>query len=221
MSARPAIAAGTLVAAAALARQTMRNWGATKAECALDLPGDDLVPEPAVSTTRAITIDAPPEAVWPWLVQIGQDKGGLYSYDWIENLLGLDIHSADRIEPNWQYLEVGDLVRLVRPGWLGLPDGYVLEVARVEPPFTLVLSDDTWHSVWSFHLRSADGRHTRLVSRSRGPRAQGAYTVAAEFLDPITLVMTRAMLRGIKRRAEAGSGVESASSEQPRAMRWP
>jgi hypothetical protein len=86
------------------------SWGARPEETRRRLPGDAVVPDPVWSSTRAITIGAPVEAVWPWLAQMGQDRGGLYSYDWLENLAGLAIHSADRIHPEWQDVQVGDIV---------------------------------------------------------------------------------------------------------------
>ena len=195
------LAAGALAAAAS--RRVLRNWGATKAECAEQLPGDELVPDPAVTTTRAVTIEASADAIWPWLAQLGQDRGGMYSYDRLENLVGLNIHSADTVQPRWQDLAPGDHVRLVPRGWLGLDEGYTLEVARAEPPRTLVLRDDAWHSIWSFHVVPIAPHLCRLISRSRAPRTGGPLAVAAGVLDPITLMMTRRMLLGIKARAEA------------------
>jgi hypothetical protein len=183
-------------------RHVLRQWGATKAESQSRLPGDELVPEPAVNITRAVTVEAAAEEVWRWLVQIGQDRGGMYSYDWLENLVGLRIHSTQWINPEWQTLKPGTEIRLVRPGWLGLREGYVLRVALVDAGNALVLQDDAWHSVWSFHLRSLGPRRCRLLSRSRAPRAYGLLAAAGEGLDPLTFIMTRGMLLGIKRRAE-------------------
>ena len=85
----------------------LRRWGATPDEASRALPGDDLIPDPLYATTRAITVQAPAEAVFPWLVQLGQNRGGFYTYDALENLFRLDIHSADRIHPEWQDLEPG------------------------------------------------------------------------------------------------------------------
>jgi hypothetical protein len=195
------LTAGALAAAAS--RRVLRNWGATKAECAEYLPGDELVPDPAVTTTRAVTVEAPAEAIWPWLAQMGQDRAGMYSYDRLENLVGLHIHSADAVQPQWQDLGPGDPVRLVPRGWLGLDEGYTLTVARADPPHTLVLCDETWHSIWSFHVVAIAPHLSRLISRSRAPRSGGPLAVAAGVLDPITLMMTRRMLLGIKTRAEA------------------
>ena len=104
------LAAGA-VAGYVRARQWFTSWGAEPEEIDASLPGDELMADPTMIVTRAITIDAPPEAVWPWLVQMGQGRGGFYSYDWLENLFGLDIHNADRLEPEWQALAVGDQLR--------------------------------------------------------------------------------------------------------------
>ena len=104
----------------------MRSWGATAEEAAKALPGDELVPEPGMQTTRAVTIDAPVEEVWPRLAQIGQDRGGFYSYEWLENLAGCRLRNADRIHPEWQERSVGETV-LLHPA-----SG--LRLARFEPP---------------------------------------------------------------------------------------
>lgn len=192
----------TSTALAIAARATLQNWGATKAECRAVLPGDEFVPEPAVVITRAVTVEAPAEEVWRWLVQIGQGRGGMYSYEGIENALGLDIHNADEIRPEWQHLAVGDEVRLVRRGWLGIPDGLALEVGRIEPGRSIVLLEEPWHAVWSFHIHPHGPQLCRLISRSRSPRSHGAARLTAELLDPITMVMTRKMLLGIKARAQ-------------------
>ena len=116
-----------------LVRPWQERWGATDDEVAADLSGDELTVEPASQSTRAITIDAPPEQVWPWLVQLGADRGGFYSYDWLENVFGLAIHNADELVPAWQHLSVGDVVwanRARTGGWI---------VERLEPNEVLVL----------------------------------------------------------------------------------
>jgi hypothetical protein len=192
----------TSTALAIAARATLRNWGATKTECRAVLPGDEFVPEPAVVITRAVTVEAPAEEVWRWLVQIGQGRGGMYSYERIENAFGLDIHNADEIRPEWQHLAVGDEVRLVRRGWLGLADGLALEVGRIEPGRSIVLLEEPWHAVWSFHIHPHGPQLCLLISRSRSPRPRGAARLTAELLDPISMVMTRKMLLGIKVRAQ-------------------
>jgi hypothetical protein len=206
-----AVAGGVLLAAG----RRWRDWGATKAECGRRLPGDELVAEPADVTTRAVTIHAPAEQVWPWLAQIGQDRAGLYSYDWLENLLGLRIHSVGEIHEEWQHLQVGDTVRLVPAGWLGMRGGVALPVARVDPGRALVLRQQPpalpWNAVWSFHLVPKGPARCRLISRSRSARRGRLARLAAQLMDPIALVMTRRMLLGIKARAErhqARSAVE-------------
>jgi hypothetical protein len=83
------------------------HWGATPAEVAGEVAGDELMPDPVIVATRAVEIDAPPSAIWPWLVQMGPGRGGAYTYDWIERRLGIDIHNSDRIIPEFQYLKVG------------------------------------------------------------------------------------------------------------------
>jgi hypothetical protein len=170
------------------------------------LPGDELVPDPATVTTLATTVDAAPEEVWRWLVQIGQDRGGMYSYDWLENLFGLRIHSADRIREEWQHLAPGDRVRLVRKGWLGLKEGLALPVARVDPGRALVLREQPpaqpWDAIWSFHVVPLGPGRCRLISRARSARPRGAARLAAWAMSPVTTAMTRRMLLGIKQRAQ-------------------
>jgi hypothetical protein len=197
-----ASAPAPLVAAA----EAVRNWGATGGEQDSALPGDELVADPASVATRAVTVAAPPEEVWRWLVQIGQDRGGMYSYDWPENILGLRIHSTDRIREEWQHLDAGDQVRLVRKGWLGLKDGFALPVERVDPGRAIVLREQPpqqpWDAVWSFHVIPLGPGRCRLISRSRSALPRGAARLATWVMEPVTLVMTRKMLLGIKQRAE-------------------
>lgn len=196
---------GTSAAALLTARATLRNWGATKAECRAVLPGDELVADPAVVITRAVTVEAAPDDIWPWLVQIGQNRGGLYSYEWLENALGLDIHNADEIRPQWQHLAPGDRVWLVRRGWLGTPDGLALTVSRIEPGHFIVLYEEPWQAAWSFHIRPHGPNHSRLICRSRSPRQHGVAWLGSEIFDPVSLLMTRKMLLGIKARAEGSA----------------
>jgi hypothetical protein len=138
---RPALTGGACLPWAYffLVRPWHTRWGATREEVARPLPYDHFVPRPLAQTTRAITIDAPPGEVWRWLVQLGVGRGGLYSYDWLENLAGLDVHSTEKIVLELQDLEVGDLVRLA-PESMGaeavrrLHASYFLELAeRAEP----------------------------------------------------------------------------------------
>ena len=197
----------------------LRNWGASQREQDSQLPGDELVPEPAGVTTLAVTIDAPPAEAWRWLVQIGQDRGGLYSYDWLENLFGLHVHSAAQIRDEWQSLAPGDQIRLVPRGWLGLRDGFALPVAQVDPGRAIVLREQPpqqpWDAVWSFHVIPLGTGRCRLISRSRSARPHGAGRLATPLMEPVTLMMTRKMLLGIKHRAEEHTESATARAGRP------
>lgn len=195
-----------MAAAGFAARRYYRNWGATKDECRLVLPGDELIGRPATQTTQAVWIDAPASAVWPWLVQMGQDRGGLYSYEALENLVGLKIHNADRIHPEWQHLAPGDVVRLVPEGWMGLRRGVALPVVAVAAEEAIVLreerADVPWDAVWSFHLVPHWEDRCRLLVRTRTRLRHPGEVLGIELTGPVTALMTRGMLLGLKRRAE-------------------
>ena len=207
----------TLAVAAAAAASYPRwrpwclTWGASASETAGLLPGDDLLASPDVVTTRAVTVAAPPGAIWPWLVQMGPGRGGAYTYDWIENLFGLGMHSADRILPQFQDLKVGDGQRLGARG-------PVLRVAALDPQRSLVLRSDDGNWVWSFTLVPA-GQGTRLISRNRiatpgaSPLARASYRY---LMEPGSLIMERKMLLGIKQRAEAWASSSQAAGITPR-----
>ena len=161
------------------------------------LPGDDLLPDASLVSTRAITVGAPPDAIWPWLVQMGSGRAGAYTYDWIENLFGLTMHSADEILPQFQHLEVGDELPMG-------PDGPAMRVEVLDPERTLAvrIADGNW--VWIFALLAEDGA-TRLISRNRIDTASLPVLTRVLyllFMEPGSLVMERKMLRGIKARAE-------------------
>ncbi|MFD1686186.1 hypothetical protein [Halobellus litoreus] len=186
-----------------LVRPRMLNWGATPAEVRASLPGDDRLPDADAESTMAISIDAPPDEIWPWLRQVGQERGGFYSHEWAENLVGLDIHNADRLVPEWQDLSVGDTVRLGRED--RFPDA-TLDVVGLDPERSLILQtpdEPTWW-VWSFVLDPIDDATTRLLVRSRIrlPENPVVGVLARVVLDPITSVMTHGMLGGIRSRAE-------------------
>jgi len=188
-----AVLAGVALAYPRVLRPWILSWGSTAAEAAAALPGDSLLPDADRVSTRAITIDAPADAVWPWIVQMGPaPRGGAYTYDWIENLLKLDMHSAERILPEFQDPRLGEEI------------GYGanrMRVALVEPrrAFAWLSADGNW--LWSFVLEESGGR-TRLLSRNRFNLPTLAARVAMVPMEAGSLVMERKMLRGIRRRAE-------------------
>lgn len=201
------------VLTAPIGRVRYNRWGATDSEVSDPMPGDDLVARPMLGYTRAIGIQAPPEQVWPWLVQMGQGRGGLYSFDGLENLVGCDIHSADRVLEEHQQLGVGDLIRL---GPAGYP---CFRVDRLEPGAALVLvgadpkpphaaasaGSPGGVATWQWQLRpTPDGRGTRLVSRQRlsYPPTTGMHLMW-HLVEPVGFVMERQMLLGIKHRVES------------------
>lgn len=198
-----------LAAYAFLIRPWHLRWGATEAEIQEPLPGDDVVPSPKHEATHAITINAPAADVWPWLVQIGQNRGGFYSYSWLENVVGCHIHNAKRIVPEWQSLRAGDVL------WLH-PKAPPLPVLLVEPGRAIViggvaeeqgddLSKNTRAGTWAFVLKELDATATRLLVRIRWDRNPGLLDWFYSFgvLEPSHFVMERRMMLGIKRRAEA------------------
>jgi len=193
-----------------LVRPWHERWGATDEEVLLRLPGDQLVAEPARQVTRAIGIDAAPDQVWPWVAQLGADRGGFYTYDWLENLFGLGIHSADRIVPEWQVREVGDLVAAdaegsggwyvtdVRPNEL-----LVMKLADVGAGRPLARDEALhWEFLWTYALREGPNGTTRLLVRERIAFDWMLTRILLAPLGLISFVMTRRMLLGIRARAE-------------------
>ncbi|MBU4214561.1 MAG: SRPBCC family protein [Actinobacteria bacterium] len=184
----------------------LRSWalhfGATEAELDAELAGDDLIEHANLVATRAVTIDALPDEVWRWVVQLGQGRGGFYSYDWLENAFGCDVHSADAVEERWQALSPGDAVHL--------HPRVALEVVEAVPDRSLVLRSvqtpegppPPYHYTWAFVLRRARGGATRLVVRERYTYSSGWSAAVAEPTCAVSFVMTEKMLRGIRERAE-------------------
>ena len=175
------------------------NWGSTKEERLRSLPGDELGTLAGPKHTTAISIHASAEEVWKWLVQIGQDRGGFYSYTFLENLVGAGIRNTNEVRPEWQELKVGDVVRL------GRDEGVIkLGVLAIEPGRYLILP------YWgAFVLEpSADGQSTRMLVRSRSERKPLPRFILSLTLDPIHFLMQRRMLLGIKELAEARTPAE-------------
>lgn len=198
------IVAGTaaLAAFAVASRRRYLRLGATAAEVEMPLMGDALLRRADLTATRAVTIDVPPDRVWPWIVQMGQGRGGLYSYDRLENLIGCDIHSADRVHEEWQDLDVNDPVRLH-------PDVALL-VAEIDHGTGLVLRGGVplgdkpapFDFTWAFVLRDGGDGTTRLLARERYAYLARWAPLVVEPVEAVSAVMSQRMLRGIKERAE-------------------
>ena len=194
-----------LITACVLFRPLMRRWysrwGATDEEVNRILPGKEFVPYPKGGYTQAITIQASVAEVWPWVAQIGQGRGGFYSYDALENLVGCDIHSADRIVPELQNWTDGEGLRLY-------PNAPPIPLSVFEPDMTLLFAGrdekETGNS-WGFYLEKIDESTTRLIARWHFDYKPGLGNkiLYNGIVEPISGVMQRKMLLGIKRRAEA------------------
>jgi hypothetical protein len=211
-----------------VARPWHLRWGATADEVLRQWPGDELVARPGARAVRAVTIDAPPPRVWPWIMQVGRDRGGFYSYSWLENLIGADIHNVDRLMPGLDDRRAGDTV------WMGPPDRFGGEarmvVARVvrERAMVLVMPADAERvategrareGVWSFALEPVGEDATRLVMLSLAGEARSPSRRVADlvFWEPAHFVMERRMMLTIKRLAEGTArGGRDADVRPPR-----
>ncbi len=180
----------------------MDRWGARDEETAASYAGDELVPSPHVLYNRAVTIHASPEKIYPWIVQMGAERGGMYRYSWFEtNILKCELINADRIHEEWQDVNVGDKVKMC-PGENWGPPAY--EVALLEPNHVMVIGhqeNGNWSDVWQFILVPQTDGTTRLVARGRDMKGGGIWDV----IRPGQFIMERRMLLGIKQRAE-GTG---------------
>ena len=185
------IALGSAAAAAiAFLRGRYLRWGATDEEANMALAGDQLLPDADLTATRAVTVRAAAAGVWPWIAQLGQGRGGFYSYDFLENLVGCDIHSADRIVPEWQAINVGDqvnlhpevglLVALVEPERVLFLRGRV-PMGRTPPPYDFT---------WAFILRPGPAGASRLLVRERYSYSRRWAPLLVEPVELISFVMT-------------------------------
>ncbi|MFG2006819.1 hypothetical protein ACGFNU_47500 [Spirillospora sp. NPDC048911] len=208
---------------AALVRPRLLRWGATSEEANRAYPGDELIPEATGQSTMAVTLPAPPERVWPWLVQMGHGRAGWYSWDRLDNI---GHRSAERIVSEWQNVKAGDRMVTVpnEASWF--------TVAMLDEPRTLVLQDDlqiptgkpfdprgTYPSaytegIWAFHLQPVEGGQTRLVVRTRGrgkPRVLDRITAVA-LGEPAHFIMQHRQFQNLRRRLQA----EPANADRPR-----
>jgi len=197
-----------VVAYSLVLRGRQLTWGSTAEEVATRLPGDELLAETDLTATRAITIRAGVEDVWPWLAQMGQGRGGLYSYDWLENLAGCQMESSDEVVAAWQDVRIGDEFRLH-------PD-VALTVVGSEPQRSLVVqggisatgrvsTDDPgapYDFTWAFVLVPQTSDRTRLIVRERYWHNTVAARPMTELVSVVSFIMTERMLRGIRDRAE-------------------
>jgi hypothetical protein len=208
---------GGLAAAAIAGLWALRwwamTWGMTSDELRRAWPGDEISPHPIETATRAISIRAPIQTVWAWIVQIGQDRAGFYSYRWLENLFLAGMPRVERLVPEWQERMIGDNV------WLARPDRYDgnarQRVVRMVPGETMTLAspvdwghyvrrDANQNGTWSFVLVPIDEKTTRLVMRSRGPAAPSLLRRLFWFaaFDPAHFIMERRRMLRIKALAE-------------------
>lgn len=184
----------------------MSSWGTTRAEREKALPGDDLVPVATMQTTKAITIKARPEVIYPWLLQIGVDRGGMYSYDWLENLFGLKVHTAQAIVPEYQHVQVGDFWRFTPQDFI-LNPGPGLYVRELQPGRTVLLCfgmenkpEEACFDTWQFVLEPQGNGSTRLLLRSRMAIEQELPIKLTYFVQ---FLMERKMLQTLRQRAES------------------
>jgi hypothetical protein len=183
-------------------RPWQMRWGSTSQDLVLAMPGDEIVRQPTFNATRAVTIEAQPEQIWPWLMQVGCKRAGWYSYDWIDNL---GIPSAERILPEFQNLRVGDTIPMSPDGKRGLT------VRAIDPDRSMLWVGK--NATWAWRLYRVDERRTRLVTRVRMRYEWASPWVFFDLLfDPGDFVMMRKMLLGIKRRAEAEGTKRNLSS---------
>lgn len=194
-----------------LGRKQRERWGATDYEFDRMMPGDDMLPVARWASTHAINIEATPDEVWPWVIQIGQGRGGFYSYDTLENMIGNHTPNAEAVMEEFQDLRAGDEIRLHRTNLLP-----ALEVREVNAPHHLLLGREPQYDrkyectiglTWLFLLEPTPEGHTRLLVRWRmfydPDTIQNRLTFGAAVVEPITYVMETKMMEGIKQRAEA------------------
>lgn len=199
---RVLLPSSALIGATWALRRWSLHFGAVDDEATAALPGDGLILHPSLQSTRAITIAADPHGIWPWVVQLGQSRGGFYSYSVLENLFGADIHNADEIVSEWQHLAVGDEIQLA--------PGMALGVVQVDPDHALVLrggvpaggAASPFEFTWAFVIRETVSGTSRLVVRERYGYTRRWAALMVEPTEMVSFLMSQRMLRGIRDRAE-------------------
>ncbi len=190
-----------------IVRPRMLDWGSTPQERHASLPGDDLTPDATTITTRSVTIRAPSNVVWPWVVQMGQDRAGFYTHNWIERLLRSGIPDTHDIHPEWQHLEAGDLMRTnrdIRGKAMGWP------VLAVDPGRSVVVHSKSLPvGTYAFVLQPTDDRSTRFIVRDRAAWRRREWPFRVLVYEPLHAYMETGMLQGIKQRAEARSSTSA------------
>ena len=183
-----------------IARPWMLNWGSTSDERVEPLPGDEEVRQARYSTTRAVTIHSSADSVWPWLVQMGQDRAGFYTHNWVERLLHSGIPDVHELHPEWQHLEVGDLMRTNRDIG-GKPMGW--PVAAIDRGRSLVLrSKNMPLGTYAFVLRPIDEHTTRLIVRDRAAWKRREWPFTILLYEPLHAYMETGLIQGARTRAE-------------------
>ena len=206
---------GFLIAYQLILRPWHHRWGASDAEVQGTLAGDNLIAG-TCQFTHGITINTPPDRIWPWLMQIGQDRSGFYSYTPLENLFGCEMPKVERLNPDWKPRAEEETVWFCAPKKFKGEGYMVAAVVEPEKAFVMVSGPD-WSALqtgnhaaggsWGFILEPIDASHTRLLARLRGgtPPTLAARVVGAAFWDPAHFFMERKMLKTIKRLAETTS----------------
>lgn len=189
------------------------SWGTTQSEAYGPLPGDDLFPTYASQATHAITIHASPQEIWPWLMQIGQDRSGFYSYTFLENAFGCSMPKVEHLVPQWKLRTPGETVWFCDPERFNGEGKMIPAIVDPSRTFAMVTTKD-WQSlkagklahegIWTFTLAPIDASKTRLIARLRGgtPPTLGARMVGRLFWEPAHFVMEQKMLRTIRDLAE-------------------
>lgn len=206
----------------------MNAWGATAEEVRATFPGDELVANPVAQTTQAVSIRAKPEQIYPWLLQIGVDRGGMYSYDSLENLFGLNVHTIDRIVPELQNVKPGDFWGFTPKGY-GPPDSPGVFVMKLDPNRAVIgcfgalsAPPPPCSGTWQLVLQPNDNGTTRLILRARTDAASPMTGIFGAIFEPITFVMQRGMLLGFRDRIEVASQAQLShpSSDASSSLSW-